>query len=94
VTTSAPVPTPAEPAADYSGTGTRTLPPLRLRSDTTVRWTSSGGIFFLIVMRSINRELSEGNPQLVVSHAEHGENDGVHGERLVRHGVDGARLRA
>lgn len=57
--------------ADYSGTGTTTLAPFTLQQGRTLRWSSTGGMFFLIASNYQQRP-DIANPQLVVSQAEEG----------------------
>lgn len=57
--------------ADYSGTGTTTLEPFTLQQGRTLRWSSSGGMFFLIATNYAERP-DIANPQLVVSQAKAG----------------------
>lgn len=57
--------------SDYSGTGSTTLAPFTLANGRTMRWTSSGGMFFLIASNYQERP-DIANPQLVASQAHDG----------------------
>jgi len=64
-------PKPAVHADSTSGTGTTTLAPFTLQQGRTMRWSSSGGLFFLIAANYRERP-DIANPQLVVSQAKQG----------------------